>query len=64
MISKQFKDALKLYPIPKYKLAWEIGISPSLLNHLINGHQAVKRGDARLIKLADLIHFPKTKIFK
>ena len=62
-ISKQFKEALKLYPIPKYELAWRAGFSPAVLNHLLNGHQYVKVGDERLLKVARLINFPLNKVF-
>lgn len=63
MITKEFKDALKLYPTPKHQLAWRAGFSPGMLNHLINGHQRVKPGDMRLLKIAELIQFPKDKVF-
>ncbi len=64
MISQKFKDALKLYPTPKHILAWNIGISPSVLSHLINGHQQVNDGDERLLKIARLIQFPEHRVFE
>ena len=63
MITQEFKNALKLHPTPKFKLAWEAGISPSVLSHLLNGHQRVKTGDNRLLKIARLISFPTEKVF-
>lgn len=64
MITKEFRDALKLHPTPKHRLAWSVGISPSTLSHLINGHQKVVSGDPRLIRVAHLIGFPEGKIFE
>ncbi len=63
MVSQEFKNALKIYPKPKSTLAWEAGITPNVLNHLINEHMRVKMNDPRLIKIAKLIGFPKDKIF-
>ena len=63
MVSQEFKNALKLHPVPKHELAWQIGISPSQLNHLINNHQKVELGDKRLIRIARLIDFPENRIF-
>lgn len=64
MISQEFKNALKLYPIPKCQLAWKIGISSGVLYHLINGHQRVHLMDKRLLRIADLIRFPRDKVFE
>ncbi|QQR81589.1 MAG: hypothetical protein IPJ69_05620 [Deltaproteobacteria bacterium] len=63
MISKEFKNALKTYPEHKYQIAWKAGISPGVLNHLINGHQKVPIGDERLLRIAELIRFPTNKVF-
>lgn len=63
MISQEFKNALKLHPIPKFKLAWEAGISPSIFSHLLNGHQKVKTDDERILRVARLISFPTEKVF-
>ena len=63
MISQEFKNALKLFPTPKHKLAWEIGISPSQLSHLVHEHVRVARGDERILKIARLISFPEEKVF-
>jgi len=64
MITTEFKNALKLHPIPQFKLAWKAGITPNVLNHLINGHQRVMYGDKRLLKIADSIKFPRSKVFE
>jgi hypothetical protein len=63
MVSQEFKNALKIYPVPKYKLAWKIGITPNILNHLLHEHIRVKSGDERLLKIAKLIEFPEEKVF-
>jgi hypothetical protein len=63
MVSQEFKNALKIYPIPKYKLAWKIGITPNILNHLLHEHIRVQPGDERLLKIARLIQFPEDKVF-
>lgn len=63
MVSQEFKNALKLYPIPKYKLAWRIGITPSTLSHLVHEHIRVRPGEERLLKIARLIQFPEEKVF-
>ena len=63
MVSEEFKNALKIYPTPKYKLAWQAGMSPATLNHLIHEHIYVHEGDERLLKIARLIEFPEEKVF-
>lgn len=63
MVSQEFKNAIKIYPTPKYKLAWKIGITPNILNHLLHEHIRVKEGDERLLKIAKLIKFPENKVF-
>jgi len=63
MVSQEFKNALKIYPIHKYQLAWKTGITPNILNHLLHEHIRVKAGDERLLKIARLIQFPEEKVF-
>lgn len=63
MVSQEFKNALKIYPLPKYQIAWKVGISPNVLNHLIHEHLLVKEGDTRLLKIARFIEFPEEKVF-
>lgn len=63
MLSQDFKNALKIYPMPKYKLAWKIGITPSTLNHLIHEHIYVREGDERILQIARMIDFPQENIF-
>ena len=63
MLSQDFKNALELYPVPKYKLAWELKISPSTFYHLIHEHIYLKKNDARILRIARLINFPEDKIF-
>lgn len=63
IISEEFKNALKLHSIPKFQLAWQAGISPSTLSHLLNEHQKIIPGDERLLRIAELIKFPSEKVF-
>lgn len=63
MVSSEFRNALKVHPTPKYKLARQAGISPQTLSHLITGYQRILPGDERLLKIAELIQFPKDKVF-
>lgn len=63
MLSQDFRNALKIFPVPKYKLAWELGISPSTFYHLIHEHIYVKKEDERILKIARRIDFPEDKIF-
>ena len=63
MGSQEFKNALKLYPIPKHRLAWKIGITPSTLSNLVHEHVCVRPREERLLKIARLIQFPEEKVF-
>ena len=64
MVTQEFRNALKIHPEPKHRLAWKIGISPSSLSHIVHGHQRVEPGDKRLLRIAKLINFPEEKIFE
>jgi|APSaa5957512535_1039671.scaffolds.fasta_scaffold308258_1 hypothetical protein len=63
-ISKHFKNALKIHETPVCKLAWEIGVTPNILYHLLNAHQLLLFEDERLLKLADKIDYPRSEVFK
>lgn len=63
MISKKFKNHIKLFGEPVSKMAWEIGSTPAQLYHLLNHHQKISYDDDRLFRLADRIKFPRRNIF-
>jgi hypothetical protein len=42
MISKRFREAVKLDPRPQYKLAWEAGLNPVTLSQILTGRPLFK----------------------
>ena len=55
MISKKFKETLKLDKRPQYKIAWQAGINPTTLTQIVTGYIRPKNGDPRVIRVGELI---------
>jgi hypothetical protein len=53
-VSKKFIVALKLNPMPAYKIAWNAGINPTMLSKLIRGIEKPKHQDSRIISVGEL----------
>ena len=55
MVSRKFKDAIKLDDRPQYKIAWEAGINPTTLTQIVTGYIRPRNGDPRVIKVGELL---------
>lgn len=64
MISQQFKQKLKLWHEPQYRVAIKAGIHPGLLSKWVIGAQPVKRGDPRIIRVAKILGLKQNQIFE
>ena len=63
MISRKLKIALKLSPIPEYRIAQKAGLNPSVLSKLTCGIIHVKNGDPRVIKVGKILGIPADECF-
>ena len=64
MISKRFKDAVKLDPRPQYELAWKAGINPTTLSQILIGYIRPKYGDVRVIRVGKLVGLKECECFE
>jgi hypothetical protein len=62
-ITNEFKNALKICGIPKWKIARKIGCHPTTFSRLLSGWQPLAHDDERLKEAARLIGFPGDRIF-
>jgi len=64
MISKKFKNAVKLDPRPQYKLAWMADVNPVVLSQIITGYMRPKHRDPRVIRIGKLLGLKEDECFK
>jgi len=64
MVSQKLKAAIKLSPVPAYKIAQDAGIDPSTLSKLICQIAKVKPGDPRVIRVGRLLNIPPEECFQ
>ena len=64
MLSRRFKERLKLSPIPQYQIANRANVNPALLSKWVIGAQSVKVGDERLIRVGELLGLKPEEIFE
>jgi hypothetical protein len=64
MVSKQFLVAVKLSPVPAYKLAQQAGIDPVTLSKLMCGIISTKPNDPRIIAVGELLGLKPSECFK
>ena len=64
MLTKEFKDTLKLDKRPQYKIAWEAGIHPVTLTQITTGYIRPKNGDPRVIRVGKIIGLKANECFK
>ena len=55
MISQKLKAAIKLSPIPAYKIAQEASLDPSTLSKMICGIIRTKPGDIRIVRIGQIV---------
>ena len=64
MISKRFKEALKLDPRPQYKIAWEAGVNPTTLSQFVTGYARPSQGDERVLRIGVLLGLKPRECFE
>jgi len=63
MISKKFKDAIKLASRPQYKIAWEAGLNPTTLSQIVTGYVRPKYGDPRVLRVGEILGLEESECF-
>lgn len=64
MISHKLRAAIKLNPIPAYKIAHAAGLDPSTLSKLMCGITKVKPGDPRVLKVGKILGLSPEQCFQ
>jgi hypothetical protein len=62
-VSQKFIAALKLNPVPAYKIAWSAGVNPTMLSKLINGIERPKPDDPRIVNVGRVLGIPAEECF-
>lgn len=55
VVSQKFVAAIKLNSIPAYKIAWSVGVNPTMLSKLMNGIEKPKPNDSRIIAVGEAL---------
>lgn len=63
-LSSDFIRAVHRFEKPKRVLAEAAGISIGVLSHWMEGVNRAGKDDPRILKIADILHFPPEKIFE
>ena len=63
-VSKKLKEAVKLNPMPAYKIAQKAGVNPSTLSHLLLGITTAKTNDPRIIAVGKIIGISESECFE
>lgn len=64
IISKKLIAAIKLNPVPAYKIAWFAGINPTMLSKLLNDIERPKPNDQRIINVGQVLGIPEDECFE
>jgi len=64
MISKKFRDAVKLDHRKQYMLAWEADVNPTTLSQILTGYIRPKYGDNRVLRVGELLGLRPEQCFK
>lgn len=64
MLTKKFRQALKLSEIPAYQLAWQAQLHPNTLSKFVSGYLRPKSGDPRLLKIGEILGLKPQEIFE
>jgi hypothetical protein len=62
-ISRAFKIAVKLSEIPAWKIAQRAGVNPAILSKIVSGAIGVRRGDTRVLKIAEVLDLRPEECF-
>lgn len=63
-VSQKLIAAIKLNPMPAYKIAWSAGLNPTMLSKLINGIEKPKPNDQRIINVGKVLGVPAIECFQ
>ena len=63
-ISRKLYEAVKLAPLPQYEYAHELGLNPATLSQIVNGILITRIGDARVVRLGELLGIPESDCFE
>lgn len=63
MVNRKLIEAVKLHPMPQYKLAWQAGINPVVLSQIITGYIRPAKGDQRVIRIGEVLGFMPDECF-
>ena len=64
MISQKLKAAIKLSPVPAYKIAQEAGLDPSTLSKMICGIIRIKPDDIRIVRVGQILGVQPDECFE
>jgi hypothetical protein len=64
VVSQKLIAAIKLNPMPAYKIAWAAGINPTMLSKLINGIEKPKPNDRRIINVGKVLGVRENECFE
>lgn len=64
MLSKKFRQAIKLSSTPAYRLAWEVGLHPNTLSKFLIGYLKPQIGDQRLLRVGKLLGLHQDEVFE
>ncbi|MDG5466803.1 helix-turn-helix transcriptional regulator [Deltaproteobacteria bacterium IMCC39524] len=63
MISKKFRDTLRLHHNRHYVVAQQAGIHPSTLSKLLNGIENPSENDPRVIAIGEILELSPDECF-
>jgi transcriptional regulator with XRE-family HTH domain len=63
-ISRKLYEAVKLASCPQYEYAHELGLNPATLSQIVNGILVTRVGDARVIRLGELLGVPEVECYE
>jgi hypothetical protein len=55
IISQKLRAAIKLHPLPAYKIAWQANVHPNTLSKLLCGIERPKPGDERVTAIGSIV---------
>ena len=64
IVSQKLISAIKLSPVPAYKIAWAAGINPTMLSKLINGIERPRPNDQRILAVGRVLNLLPEECFE
>lgn len=63
MVSKKFKQAIKLHSKRQYELAWAGEVNPVVLSQIVTGYIRPKPGDDRVVRVGKILGLKPEECF-